>query len=206
MAQLSKEDKKVVKWWWYRSEEQLFQKGFGCYACEPIVASPHFSGKDDKIQSKDLADGNRLTEKLKGLTHTQFVELSAEFRIRDESEVLKYYRDFLTVAPPLLEDSKLTEEDFNGKFIKCFHLDDQGIFADQVLDMNPHHPGNQSFDFRVSFRSLAITLPATDFTGPYNVRFEMNPLIDAPWSPRGVRSFKLNNLFVMFFPTASAAC
>ncbi|KAH9035612.1 galactose-binding domain-like protein [Lactarius hengduanensis] len=83
------------------------------------------------------------------------------------------------VAPPLLEDSKLTEDDFIAEFFKGFHLDDQGILADQVLDMNPLHPANQPFDFRVSFRSL-VTLSATDSTGPYSVRFEMIPMIDAP--------------------------
>ncbi|KAH9038311.1 hypothetical protein EDB85DRAFT_2141830 [Lactarius pseudohatsudake] len=64
-------------------------------------------------------------------TMETFVELSAVFR-RDESEVLKCYRNFLTVAPPLLEDSKLTvtEDDLNAEFFKGFHLDDRGILAD----------------------------------------------------------------------------
>ncbi|KAH9168710.1 hypothetical protein EDB89DRAFT_2231665, partial [Lactarius sanguifluus] len=39
--------------------------GLAAMPASPIVASPHFSGKDDKIQSKELADGNGLTEKLK---------------------------------------------------------------------------------------------------------------------------------------------
>ncbi|KAH9162168.1 hypothetical protein EDB89DRAFT_657033 [Lactarius sanguifluus] len=66
--------------------------------------------------------------------------------------------------------------------------------------MNPHHPANQPFDFRVSFRSLIIPLPATDFTGPYSVRFEMIPMIDAPGSPRGVVDSSLTTLLT-YFPT-----
>jgi len=76
------------------------------------------------------------------------VELSAEYRIRDESDVLKYYWNFLTIALPLLEDNKLTDNDFNAEFFKGFHLDGQDILADQVFNMIPRHPANQPFDIQ----------------------------------------------------------
>ncbi|KAI9453046.1 hypothetical protein BJY52DRAFT_1094279, partial [Lactarius psammicola] len=52
----------------------------------------------------DIAASTRCTRQ--GLT--EFVELSAKCRVRDEGDVLKYYRNFLTIALPLLKDDKLT--------------------------------------------------------------------------------------------------
>ncbi len=90
------------------------------------------------------------------------VELSAEYRIRDESDVLKYYWNFLTIALPLLEDNKLTDNDFNAEFFKGFHLDGQDILADQVFNMIPRHPTNQPFDIQDVLSAACNTSPAID--------------------------------------------
>ncbi|KAI9436503.1 hypothetical protein BJY52DRAFT_1098741, partial [Lactarius psammicola] len=39
---------------------------------------------------------------------TEFVELLAENHICEEKDVLKYYRNFLTISTPLLHDNKIT--------------------------------------------------------------------------------------------------
>ncbi|KAH9012416.1 hypothetical protein EDB83DRAFT_2578643, partial [Lactarius deliciosus] len=101
----------------------------------------HFQAQLEELYP-DIAARTRCTRQ--GLT--QFVELSARNRIRDESDVLKYYRNFLTIAAPLLRDNKLTDDDFHAEFFKGFHADDQDILADQVFNVNPHHPANQPFD------------------------------------------------------------
>src|SRR6266702_1466362 len=51
----------------------------------------------------DIATSTRCT--CQGLT--EFIELSARCCVRDEGDVLSYYRNFLTIAIPLLEDGKL---------------------------------------------------------------------------------------------------
>ncbi|KAH8977838.1 hypothetical protein EDB86DRAFT_2775052, partial [Lactarius hatsudake] len=63
----------------------------------------HFRAQLEELYP-DIAGRTRCTRQ--GLS--QFVELSARNRIRDESDVLKYYRNFLTIASPLLRDNKLT--------------------------------------------------------------------------------------------------
>jgi hypothetical protein len=77
---------------------------------------------------------------------SQFVELSAESRIRKETDVLKYYRNFLTIAVPLVDNHELTANDFNAEFFRGFHRDDQDILADQVFNVNPRHPATVPFD------------------------------------------------------------
>ncbi|KAI9437811.1 hypothetical protein BJY52DRAFT_1196292 [Lactarius psammicola] len=84
---------------------------------------------------------------------TQLEELypdiaATKCRVRDEGDVLKYYQNFLTIALPLLEDDKLTDDDFNAEFFKGFHLDDQDTLADQVFNINPRHPANRPFDIQ----------------------------------------------------------
>ena len=79
---------------------------------------------------------------------TEFVELSAEYRIRNERDILKYYRNFLTIALPLVKEGKLTHDDFHAEFFKGFHTDDQNVLAVQVRFTNPHHPTNEPFNIQ----------------------------------------------------------
>ncbi|KAI9437144.1 hypothetical protein H4582DRAFT_1793733, partial [Lactarius indigo] len=63
----------------------------------------HFRAQLEELYP-DIAARTRCTRQ----SLTQFVELSVENRIHDENDVLKYYRNFLTIAAPLLRDNKLT--------------------------------------------------------------------------------------------------
>jgi hypothetical protein len=74
-----------------------------------------------------------------------FRELSAKSRIRDEAQVLKYYRNFLTVATPLLANHQITIGDFNAAFFKGFHPSIQGIIAERLEIVYPHHPVHEPF-------------------------------------------------------------
>jgi hypothetical protein len=74
-----------------------------------------------------------------------FRELSAKSRIRDEAQVLKYYRNFLTVAAPLLASHRITVDDFNTAFFKGFHPSIQGIIAERFEMVYPYHPVREPF-------------------------------------------------------------
>ena len=63
---------------------------------------------------------------------SRFVELSAETHIWNEKDVMKYYRNFLTLAVPLAENHVLTANDFNAEFFRGFHRDDQNIIAEEI--------------------------------------------------------------------------
>ena len=90
----------------------------------------------------DIAGQTRCTRQ----DLAEFVELSARSLIHDENDVMRYYRNFLTIALPLVDDRKITSYDFNAEFFRGFHIDDQDILADQVFRINPRHPVNEPFD------------------------------------------------------------
>ncbi|KAF8259647.1 hypothetical protein EI94DRAFT_1813019 [Lactarius quietus] len=69
-----------------------------------------------------------------------FVELSAEHHIHDECDILKYYRNFLMITLPLVEEKKLTQDDF--------HADNHNTLTREVFIMHPHQPRNRPFDIQ----------------------------------------------------------
>ena len=76
-----------------------------------------------------------------------FVELSAETHIWGEKDVMKYYRNFLTLAVPLVENHILTANDFNAEFFRGFHRDDRDIIAEEIrFNVNPRHPAMEPFE------------------------------------------------------------
>ena len=79
----------------------------------------------------------------------EFVELSAERRIRSESDVMDYYRNFLHIALPLRDDHKLTHKDISTEFFNGFHLDDQEIISKEIhYKINSDHPSDEPFDIQ----------------------------------------------------------
>jgi hypothetical protein len=74
-----------------------------------------------------------------------FRKLSAKSRIRDEADVLKYYRNFLTVASPLLANHHITIDEYNTAFFKGFHRNVREIIAERFEMVYPHHPVHEPF-------------------------------------------------------------
>ncbi|KAF8266264.1 hypothetical protein EI94DRAFT_1803351 [Lactarius quietus] len=77
-----------------------------------------------------------------------FIELSAEHHIHDECDILKYYCNFLMIALPLVEEKKLTQDDFHAEFFRGFHADNHNTLAREVFIMHPHQPRNRPFDIQ----------------------------------------------------------
>jgi hypothetical protein len=74
-----------------------------------------------------------------------FRKLSAKSHIRDETDVLKYYRNFLTVATPLLEHQRITIEEYNTAFFKGFPHKVRNIIAQRFRQVHPLHPARDPF-------------------------------------------------------------
>jgi hypothetical protein len=89
----------------------------------------------------DVASHSRHTKQ--GLE--TFRELSAKSRVHSEAEVLKYYRNFLTVASPLLASHRITSADFDMAFFKGFHPSIQDVIAECFEKVFPHHPVHEPF-------------------------------------------------------------
>src|SRR5260370_38473722 len=51
----------------------------------------------------------------------EFVKISAQMRIRDENELLLYYRHFLQISNPLRLSNQLSDEVRNADVFKSFH-------------------------------------------------------------------------------------
>jgi hypothetical protein len=83
---------------------------------------------------------------------SQVVKLSAESRIRDENDVMKYYLNLLPIAAPLVDDHDLTSNDLHAEFFRDFHKNGQDILADYVLfNVNPRHPATEPFSSATIF-------------------------------------------------------
>src|SRR6266478_10250317 len=89
----------------------------------------------------DVAASSRYTKQ--GLE--TFRALSAKCRVHDEAGILKYYRNFLTVATPLLESHRITIDDFNTAFFRGFHPSIQDVIAERFEKVHPHHPVHEPF-------------------------------------------------------------
>ena len=75
----------------------------------------------------------------------EFLESSAKYRVRDEADVMKYYRNFFLVAAPLYQQGKITLEDFNTAFFIGFHPSIRDMLAERFTQVNPHHPVHEAF-------------------------------------------------------------
>ncbi|KAH8976612.1 hypothetical protein EDB92DRAFT_1823619 [Lactarius akahatsu] len=132
--------------------------------------APRFSGQDDEIleeflqEYEDLADGNGLSERQKVETILRYVPRSLQklwsmlpgyvnvrwHHFRAQLEEL--YPDIAGCTRCMCQglsqfvELSLTDDDFHAEFFKGFHAENQDILADQVFNINPHHPANQPFD------------------------------------------------------------
>lgn len=89
----------------------------------------------------DIAASSRDTKQ--GLK--TFIDLSAAAQICSEADVQNYYRNFLTVASPLLDSSRITLDDYNTAFFKGFPPKIQDIIAKRLEVVFPHHPVHEPF-------------------------------------------------------------
>lgn len=69
-----------------------------------------------------------------------FVDISAKTRMRDEDDVMTYYRHFLTLSNPLLNKQRITDNERNVEFFQGFHPDDRKLLTLRLFAMKPDHP------------------------------------------------------------------
>ncbi|KAH9042193.1 hypothetical protein EDB85DRAFT_2139539 [Lactarius pseudohatsudake] len=61
-------------------------------------------------------------------------------RMRDEDDVMSYYRDFLALSKPLSNKQRISDEERSFEFFQGFHPDDRRLLAFRLLAMKPDHP------------------------------------------------------------------
>jgi hypothetical protein len=79
-----------------------------------------------------------------------FVDISAMSRVKDEGDVMLYYRRFLQMSTPLYNSKQLTDYERNAEFFEGFHIEARDILARHVhlYILKPDHPRSMPWDFQ----------------------------------------------------------
>ena len=79
------------------------------------------------------------------------VQLSSKYRMRDENDVLEYYRHFLTISNPLVAANQITADDCSAEFFLGFHPDDRNVLESRLFSMKPNQPEHKPYDLEDVF-------------------------------------------------------
>jgi hypothetical protein len=90
--------------------------------------------------------------------------------MRDEEDVLQYYRQFLEHSNPLHVAQTLSEEDHNAKFFKGFHPEDCEVINNHLHAMKPNHPEDKPYDFEDTFEAVRRYFSNAQFYRPLQRR------------------------------------
>ncbi|KAI9465561.1 hypothetical protein BJY52DRAFT_1113548, partial [Lactarius psammicola] len=77
-----------------------------------------------------------------------FVNISARNRIRDEEDVMTYYRGFLTLSNPLINKQRISDSERNLEFLRGFHPKDREPLLSRLYAMKPDHPIHVPYDLK----------------------------------------------------------
>ncbi|KAH9017144.1 hypothetical protein EDB85DRAFT_1833958, partial [Lactarius pseudohatsudake] len=73
------------------------------------------------------------------------VALSARTRMREEKDVLDYYRCFLAISNPLRSAKLISEEEHDAEFFRGFHPYDCSAIAGRLYPLHPNRPRNKPY-------------------------------------------------------------
>ncbi|KAI9443151.1 hypothetical protein H4582DRAFT_2054226 [Lactarius indigo] len=108
----------------------------------------------------------------------EFVDISSKTRMRDEDDVMIYYRPFLTHSNPLSNKQRISDEERSLEFFRGFHSDDRELMF-RLSAMKPDHLVGLPYDLedvlataRRQFSGVQLSdFPSREFRhGPINLR------------------------------------
>jgi hypothetical protein len=79
-----------------------------------------------------------------------FVDISTTSPVKNEEEVMLYYRRILQMSNPLYNSEQLTDEQRNAEFFGGFHIKDRDILVHCLKVTRPDHPADTPWDLRDS--------------------------------------------------------
>jgi len=79
----------------------------------------------------------------------EYIERSAQVSMKDESDVLKYYRNFNTLSKPLLDRTHMTIGEHNATFWLGFHPEDRQALHEWLIAKQPDKPSTTRTSFKV---------------------------------------------------------
>jgi hypothetical protein len=111
-------------------------------------------GYDTKNWKAFCAELNSLYRRAKSANNysraglQEFITLSAHHRLKDEDDIIVYYRRFLQFSKPLLASRKLTVEEQNADFFNGFHPQDRDIISNRLFAMDPNRTQSDAPDLK----------------------------------------------------------
>jgi len=95
-----------------------------------------------------------------------FVDSSSWHRIRNEDDMIAYHRHFLEISNHLYNAGDLSDDEQNSEFFQGFHPDDREVLASWLFSMNPRHPTNKPYTFKVVLSAAKSYFSKNQFYRP----------------------------------------
>jgi len=114
----------------------------------------------------DTSASTRFTKK----ALWELVDSWARTPMRDEEDVLQYYRRFLEYSNPLCAARTLSDKDRNAEFFQGFHPEDREILNDRLHAMKPNHPEDKPYDLNDTFKVARRYFSNAQFYRPLQCR------------------------------------
>jgi hypothetical protein len=121
-------------------------------------------------------------QKLRG-----FARKSAESRMKDEEDVVHYYRQFIALSKPLLDSQRLTAGARDKIFWRGFHKKDRAEMNTRLIAKHPCQPTDVSFDYLDVYEVARVIL------GNHGLDTESDDSSDEPRSARSRRSKRIQD-------------
>jgi hypothetical protein len=81
----------------------------------------------------------------------EYIRQHSQARIRDELDVLRYYRHFNFLTKSLLDSHRLTEEERDQAFWYGFHPEDRDLMTSRLIALQPQRRAGESFELAEIF-------------------------------------------------------
>ncbi len=92
-----------------------------------------------------------------------FVHYNSRTRMRDEEDVIQYYRQFLVFCQPLIETRRITDDERNSAFWYGFHPDDQDKLSTRLVAKFPDQAIGQPYGFEDVFKIARVIFASSPF-------------------------------------------
>lgn len=106
-----------------------------------------------------------------------FVDISALSRVKNEGDVMLYYRRFLQMSTPLCKSKQLTDYQRNAEFFEGFHIEGRDILPRRLYVLKPDHPRDMPWDFQDVLKAarLSLCFPSWYYSSLFQDRLRDDP-------------------------------
>ncbi|KAH8977017.1 hypothetical protein EDB92DRAFT_1822827 [Lactarius akahatsu] len=92
-----------------------------------------------------------------------FAHYNSRTRMRDEEDIIHYYRQFLVFCQPLIEDHRITTDERDYAFWYGFHPEDRDKLSPRLLAKFPDQPIGQPYNFNEVFKIARAAFSSSPF-------------------------------------------